>query len=80
MTGEPVILDKPQQIEAFLNLQIYHKLKLEVENPNGPKWRFSPAQQARQLLERAGRPDPGRTKKKVLAAFEAYLREVGIIA
>lgn len=74
-----IILDTPGQIQAFGYLQVWHKLKMEVERPNGPKWRVSPAQQARQLLVAAGRPDPGRTKKKIFAAYTAFLSEEGIL-
>jgi hypothetical protein len=78
MSGEGFILDTPDQIQAFVLLQIFHKLKLEVEHPNGPTWRDSPMKQAQQVLDAAGRPFPGRTKKKVLSAYEAYLTEAGI--
>lgn len=73
-----VILDTPDQIQRFALLQVYHKLKMEVERPNGPKWRVSPASQARHLLTQNGRPDPGRTKKKIFAAYTAWLSEIGV--
>lgn len=68
------ILDKPHQIQTFVLLQVYHKLKMEVSHPGGPKWRVSPAQQARSILVSNDQPDPGRTKKTVLKAYEAWLR------
>lgn len=71
-------LDQPHQIQAFALLQIWHKLKLEVEHPNGPTWHVSPAHQARNLLVSNGLPDPGRTKKKVFAAYTDWLIELGI--
>lgn len=73
-----LVLDTPEAIRAFALLQIKHKLRMEVEHPQGPKWRVSPAMQAREILQKNGRPDPGRSKKKVLAAYEAYLTEIGI--
>jgi hypothetical protein len=76
--NEGFILDKPDQIRAFAMLQIYFKLALEIEHPNGPKWRVSPAKIARQFLAEAGRPDPGRSKKSTFKAYEAYLKELGI--
>jgi hypothetical protein len=60
MTDKIVILDTPQQIRAFALIQVYMKLKMEVERPDGPTWRISPAKQARQILFAAGRPDGGR--------------------
>ena len=65
-------------IKAFALLQVKHKLKMEVENPNGPKWRDSPAKQARELLLHAGEPDPGPRKAKVLEAYNAWLTKLGI--
>jgi len=72
------ILVGEQQIAAFALMQVRAKLKLEVENPAGPKWRDSPAHSARAILVEAGRPDPGRTKKKIYAAYCAYLSEQGL--
>jgi hypothetical protein len=79
VSEQPIILDNPHAIQAFALLQIYHKLKLEVEKPDGPTWRVSPAKQARQLLVGVGRPNPGRTKKAVFAAYEALLVEEGLL-
>jgi len=78
MAGDKIIILEGKAIQAFALIQVKHKLGLEVKHPNGPKWRDSPAQQARAILIKAGRPDPGRIKKKVLAAYEAYLSELGL--
>ena len=67
------VLDQPNQIQAFVLLQIYNKLKMEVTRPDGPTWRVSPARQARSILVDNGQPDPGRIKKSVFAAYEAWL-------
>lgn len=78
--SEGFVIDTPEGIRAFALLQVRAKLKMEVDRPDGPKWRGSPAAAARAILAEVGRPDPGRTKKKVLAAFEAYLREEGLLS
>jgi hypothetical protein len=73
------ILDQPNQIRAFLLLQVYYKLKMEVEAPTGPKWRESPMNQAIELLRQAGVPYDGpRTKKAVLSVYAAYLEAIGL--
>ena len=79
MSEQPIILDNPSAIGAFALLQIYYRLKLEVNNPNGPTWRFSPAKQARALLVAAGKPNPGRTKKAVFEAYKSFLIEKGLL-
>ena len=78
-TSEAIMLSKPQQIDAFVLMQVYFKLKLEVSLPNGPKWRVSPMNQARSILLSNDQPNPGRTKKKVLAAYRAWLIERGVL-
>lgn len=76
--SDNIILVGEQQVKGFALMQIRAKLRMEVAHPKGPKWRVSPAVQARSVLNHVGRPDPGRTKKKVLAAYEAYLTELGL--
>jgi len=73
-----LVLDKPEQIQAFGLLQIYHKLKLEVKHPGGPKWRVSPMKQAKIVLKQAGRPS-GARKAQVLKQYEALLKEFGVL-
>lgn len=75
-----IILDKPEQITAFAYLQVYHKLQLEVNHPNGPKWRFSPMNQAKNILEQNGKPTTKRTKKAVLAELETLLKDLKVIS
>jgi hypothetical protein len=73
------ILDQPDQIRAFALLQVYHKLKMEVDHPNGPKWQGSPAKQARQILLNAGIVLGQHSRKKtVLAEYTAYLEAIGL--
>jgi len=79
VNDEILVLDKPEQMQAMALLQIYHKLKLEVKHPGGPKWRVSPMKQARMVLKEAGRP-AGNRKNRVLQQYEALLREFGIIS
>lgn len=76
--SESVVLTS-NQIYAYSLLQLYYKLKLEVEHPNGPKWRVAPAKQCRQILVNEGRPDPGRIKAKVFEAYQAWLDELGLL-
>jgi len=77
--GEGFILDTPDQIAAFGMLQVYYKLKLEVEHPNGPKWRESPLRQAIQILMRANIPVDKRTRKWVFPTYRAYLVSIGVL-
>jgi hypothetical protein len=76
--NEPIVLEG-EQIIAFVLLQIYHKLKLEVEHPNGPKWRDSPMKEAKTIMERAGHPTTSRTKRKVLEEYSKFLTEIDIL-
>lgn len=73
-----IVLDTPDQIHAFGLLQIWYKLKMEINMPGGPTWRVSPAKQARGILVDNGQSDPGRTKKKVFEAYTAWLIEIGV--
>jgi hypothetical protein len=70
------VIDTPSGIEIFVLLQIKYKLKLEVEHPNGPKWRVSPAKQARTLMERDGWPCPHRAKARVFECYLLYLKDM----
>lgn len=71
--NKTVVLDTPEGVAMFMLLALYHKLKLEVDHPNGPKWRMPPAAQARQAMGLAGWPCPSTRKAKVLEAYQAYL-------
>jgi len=81
MSGnKPLILDTPDKIQAFALLQIYYKLKLEVNHPNGPKWGYSPARQANAVMDQAGvLRKHSRLKKKVFEQYGAYLRDLGVL-
>jgi hypothetical protein len=79
MTDKTVVLDTSEQMAAYVMLQVYYKLKLEAENPDGPRWREAPMKQAKIIMERAGHPTTSRTKKKVLAEYEALLIEARIL-
>lgn len=74
-----MILDTPDQIVMFAWLQIYHKLKLEVDRPGGPKWRDSPMLQAKAIMLRNGQRCNAARKAKVLAAYETFLKERGVL-
>ena len=79
MSDETIVLDTPDRIRAFGLLQIYHKLKMEVAHPGGPKWRVSPMKQAKAVLEAAGRPSASR-KAKVLEQYKELLEELGVLS
>jgi hypothetical protein len=68
------VIDTPEGIRAFGLLSLYHKLKMEVDNPHGPTWRGSPRMQALQVMGRADKPG----KKKTLALYVEWLKERGI--
>jgi hypothetical protein len=79
MTDGIIVLDQPDQIRAFYLLQIYYKLKMEVEHPNGPRWRESPLRQACQELMRANIAIDQRTRKWVFPIYKAYLVSIGVL-
>jgi len=79
MSDEGFILDSPDQIRAFGMLQVYYKLKMEVEHPNGPHWRESPLRQAIQILKRAEIDVDKRTRKAVFPVYKAYLVSIGVL-
>lgn len=76
-----VMIDTPDGIRAFALLQVYHKLKMEVDHPNGPTWRFSPRKQALSIMAANGLPSKLQNvgKKKTLQMYEAFLIEIGVI-
>jgi len=80
MSGEGFILDTPEQIRAFALLQIYYKLKMEVEHPDGPKWKDSPLKQACQILMQANYAIDRRTRKHVFPIYEEYLKKIGVLS
>jgi len=75
----PVIIDKPDGIRAFAWLQVYYKLKLEVEHPEGPHWRDSPMKQAKAIMAGAGIEVASQRKKFVLEQYEIFLERLGIL-
>ena len=79
MSDQGFILDTPDQIRAFGYLQVYYKLKMEVEHPNGPRWRESPLRQAIQILMRANIKVEKRTRKYVFPIYKAYLVSIGVL-
>jgi len=79
MSDEGFILDTPDQIRAFGLLQIYYKLKMEVENPKGPKWRDSPLKQACAVLQRNNYAIDVRTRRAVFPIYKAYLVSIGVL-
>lgn len=78
MTDKPIILTKPDQIRAYGLLQLKHQLQMEVNNPNGPKWKVKPGKTCRKILIDAGLPDPGPLKKNILVSYIAYLEMLEI--
>jgi len=79
MSGEGFILDTPDQIRAFALLQVYYKLKMEVENPKGPKWRGNPKNQAVSIMEQAGiEVENPRMRRSVFVQYAAYLASIGV--
>jgi hypothetical protein len=79
MSDEPIILDTPDQIRAFGLLQVYYKLKMEVDHPKGPKWRHSPLQQAISILESVNIKVEKRTRKFVFPIYKSYLVSIGVL-
>jgi uncharacterized linocin/CFP29 family protein len=79
MNDETIILTEPHEIRAFALLQIYYKLKMEVEHPGGPKWRMSPLKQAIQVLAQANIVVTKRTRKSVFPVYKAYLVSIGVL-
>jgi len=77
------IIDSPKGIKAFGLLQIYYKLKLEIERPNGPRWRQSPSIQAVHVMRQAGvnLDDLAKQprKAKVFARYRQYLLDTGVL-
>lgn len=72
-----IVLDTPEQIEAYRKLTAYHALKLEVKIPGMRMSRGS----VMLLIKREYLPDcTKRTKKGVLEEFEALLREEGVLS
>lgn len=69
------------KIGAFVMLQVYYKLHLEVmSGPNGMRWRgVTPMQQAKRIMAEAGIDCPHRTKAAVLKQYETVLIEAGIL-
>lgn len=79
MSEETIMLDTPESIRAFAYLQVYYKLKLEVENPKGPKWRDSPMKQARQILMSHNVALGVRTRRQTFVDYKAFLVANGIL-
>jgi len=79
MSGEGFILDTPDQIQAFALLQLYYKLKLVAEHPNGPRWSQSPLPTAHRILAENDIHVP-RRYKTVFPAYEKLLKDAGILS
>jgi len=71
-----IVIDTPKGIEAWYVLSWYHKLKMEVDRPNGPKWRNSPMNVCKTIMEADGYPCPHKRKAKVLETFIIYMKDV----
>jgi len=76
--NETIILDGPDQIRAFALLQLYYKLKLVHDNPNGPRWSQSPLPTAWRILRDNG-IEVTRRYKTVFPAYEKFLKDNGIL-
>jgi hypothetical protein len=75
-SGMSVMITSNRGIEAWIMLSWYHKLKMEVSHPNGPKWRVSPMKACKSIMEQNGYPCPHRTKAKVLDCYIIFLKDV----
>ena len=78
MKDETIILEKPEHIQAFAFLQLYYKLKLVYEKPNGPRWRVSPLPIAHRILAENDIHVP-KTYKAVFPAYHNLLIDGGIL-
>jgi len=79
-SDKPIILDTPDKIQAYALLGIYYKLKMEVNNPGGPRWSYSPAKQANAVMDHDGvERKRSRLKSVVFAQYDAYLRAIGVL-
>jgi hypothetical protein len=74
-----MIILEGESISVFFYLQVYHKLRMEVRNPNGPTWRGSMMNQAKAIMDKHGVVCRHRTKAKVFAQYEQFLREGGVL-
>jgi len=70
--------DAPEKIRAYTLLAIYYKLKLEAENPGGPRWRQSPMKQAIKVMEADGFATRKGNKRAVLEDYTVYLEAMGV--
>jgi len=73
-----IILDTPNQIQAYAYLQLYYKLKMEVDRPNGPRWRDPPLQRVREILYNCDIECPNR-KAVALEKYKKLLIDSGIL-
>jgi len=75
--GSAQVIDTPEGIQAYRLLAIRGALKLQCLGMRG---RVNAAEEARAELKRAGRPCSSRQYRKLLAVYEAYLREIGVLS
>jgi hypothetical protein len=78
-SNEIIVLDTPDQIQAFALLQLYYKLKMVAEHPNGPRWSQSPLPTAWRILADNG-IHVTRRYKTVFPAYEKLLKDAGILS
>ena len=74
------VLDRPDQIQAYVLLQVYFKLKMEAEHPGGPTWRGSAMNEAKSILNTNGVECKKRTKKGVLVIYKKFLVDNSILS
>jgi hypothetical protein len=79
MSGEGFILDQPHEIRAFVYLQVYFKMKMIVEHPDGPRWRLSPLKQAVVILKKHNVEIGKKTYNNVFPIYKTFLIENGIL-
>jgi len=72
-----IVIDTPEGIAAYRLLSIRSALKLEVIGLRMSRG-FKASAVARDELKAAGKAAPA-NKAKLLEAFEAYLREIGVL-
>lgn len=84
MTDDYLIIDTPEQIEAFRLTTIVHGLRLEIKMQakgwpvSGLPTRGMALQAARRTLQQYGSQDaPQRTRKQCLAAMQTLVQQLG---
>ena len=82
--GAGIILDRPEQIEAYRILATYHGLRMEI-GTQGRGWpptacptRGRALGSARRILGTYGVAGPTRTRKQCLASMEGLVKALGL--